>query len=103
MIELTHQSDVLRFKYNCYSLENYTFFNVLILFKILLLFLLLAGYKYIIPHLEKNTTYLMRAASRNLAGLSDWSAVKVFTTAAGCRWNPSLYPIYVLILAFIWT
>ncbi|EDV57401.2 neural cell adhesion molecule 2 [Drosophila erecta] len=61
------------------------------------------GKHFIIPHLEANTTYLMRAASRNLAGLSDWSAVKTFTTAAGCSWSPWLYPAYGLILALIWT
>ncbi|KMY87561.1 neural cell adhesion molecule 2 [Drosophila simulans] len=61
------------------------------------------GKHFIIPHLETNTTYLMRAASRNLAGLSDWSPVKVFTTAAGCSWSPWLYPVYGLVLALIWT
>uniref|UniRef100_A0A6P4FNA5 Neural cell adhesion molecule 2-like n=1 Tax=Drosophila rhopaloa TaxID=1041015 RepID=A0A6P4FNA5_DRORH len=61
------------------------------------------GHHFIIAHLESNTTYLLRAASRNLAGLSEWSAVKVFTTATGCSWNPSLYPIYAIIIALIWT
>lgn len=43
------------------------------------------GHRFIIPHLEGNTTYLMRAASRNLAGLSDWSNVKIFATATAAR------------------
>ncbi|XP_017097636.2 neural cell adhesion molecule 2 isoform X1 [Drosophila bipectinata] len=62
------------------------------------------GQHFIIPHLKANTSYLMRAASINLAGLSDWSGVKTFATAAGCSiWNPSLYPLYALIVAFIRT
>ncbi|KAH8403311.1 hypothetical protein KR222_010327, partial [Zaprionus bogoriensis] len=45
------------------------------------------GQRFIIPHLQGNTTYFMRAASRNLAGLSDWSTVKIFATATGTRWQ----------------
>ncbi|XP_034667942.1 neural cell adhesion molecule 2 isoform X1 [Drosophila subobscura] len=60
------------------------------------------GQRFIISHLEGNTTYLMRAASRNLAGLSDWSGVKIFATAGGRSWYPSLYPLYALILALIY-
>ncbi|KAH8298219.1 hypothetical protein KR018_011140, partial [Drosophila ironensis] len=63
------------------------------------------GQRFILPYLEANTTYLMRAASRNLAGLSDWSSVKTFATAAGFRWNPSLYSMHALIVALslAWT
>ncbi|XP_017153560.1 neural cell adhesion molecule 2 [Drosophila miranda] len=60
------------------------------------------GQRFIISHLKGNTTYLMRAASRNLAGLSDWSGVKIFATAAARSWYPSPYPVYALILALIY-
>ncbi|TMW51275.1 hypothetical protein DOY81_003661, partial [Sarcophaga bullata] len=33
------------------------------------------GRRFVISGLKSNTTYLMRCASRNLAGLSDWSAM----------------------------
>ena len=39
-----------------------------------------AGGRFVITNLQRNTTYLMRAATRNLAGLSDWSNVKFFAT-----------------------
>ncbi|XP_055839873.1 limbic system-associated membrane protein isoform X1 [Episyrphus balteatus] len=38
------------------------------------------GATFLIGNLESNTTYLMRAASKNLAGLSDWTKVEKFTT-----------------------
>lgn len=38
------------------------------------------GRRFIATGLSPNTTYLMRAAARNLAGLSDWSSVKIFAT-----------------------
>lgn len=38
------------------------------------------GATFLIGNLEHNTTYLMRAASKNLAGLSDWTRVEKFTT-----------------------
>ncbi|EDW75702.2 uncharacterized protein Dwil_GK15057 [Drosophila willistoni] len=57
------------------------------------------GQRFIISHLKGNTTYLMRAASRNLAGLSDWSNVKIFATAAASSW---LYTCWChLVLPFI--
>ncbi|KAH8389426.1 hypothetical protein KR200_007916 [Drosophila serrata] len=62
------------------------------------------GQHFIITNLKANTTYRMRAASRNLAGLSDWSPVMTFVTAAGCSWNPSLlYFLLTLILATFWS
>ncbi|XP_034473648.1 neural cell adhesion molecule 2 [Drosophila innubila] len=62
------------------------------------------GHRFIIPHLEGNTTYLMRAASRNLAGLSDWSNVKIFATATAASWKWQLGSCHMLIigLALIW-
>ncbi|XP_032294270.1 neural cell adhesion molecule 2 isoform X1 [Drosophila virilis] len=64
------------------------------------------GHRFIIPHLEGNTTYLVRAASRNLAGLSDWSSVKTFATATAPNWNPQGWGCQVLVsflgLALIW-
>ncbi|XP_037883863.1 neural cell adhesion molecule 2 [Glossina fuscipes] len=38
------------------------------------------GRRFVVTRLQTNTTYLMRAASLNLAGLSDWSSVKIFAT-----------------------
>ncbi|KAI8124887.1 Hemicentin-1 [Lucilia cuprina] len=38
------------------------------------------GRRFVISNLKSNTTYLMHAASHNLAGLSDWSSVKIFHT-----------------------
>lgn len=40
------------------------------------------GVRFVVNGLEKNTTYYMRAACRNLAGLSDWTKVSIFTTLA---------------------
>lgn len=45
-----------------------------------LLFLLLLGVTYLISDLSPNTTYLIRVASRNPAGLSDWMGPKEFHT-----------------------
>ncbi|XP_030383097.1 fasciclin-2 [Scaptodrosophila lebanonensis] len=61
------------------------------------------GHRFIISHLEANTTYLMRVASRNLAGLSDWSGVNIFATAAGStRALMSLWTWLLLLLVLIW-
>ncbi|XP_065356075.1 neural cell adhesion molecule 2 [Calliphora vicina] len=38
------------------------------------------GRRFVVTNLKSNTTYLMHAATRNLAGLSDWSSVKIFHT-----------------------
>ncbi|XP_049302601.1 neural cell adhesion molecule 1-A [Bactrocera dorsalis] len=38
------------------------------------------GGRFVLDGLDRNTTYLVRAATRNLAGLSDWSTVKIFAT-----------------------
>lgn len=38
------------------------------------------GGRFVLDGLGRNTTYLVRAATRNLAGLSDWSTVKIFAT-----------------------
>lgn len=38
------------------------------------------GVTYLLNPLSHNTTYLVRVASRNLAGLSDWTETQVFTT-----------------------
>ncbi|XP_067624373.1 limbic system-associated membrane protein [Eurosta solidaginis] len=38
------------------------------------------GATFLINNLEANTTYLMRAATKNLAGLSDWTKVEKFQT-----------------------
>lgn len=38
------------------------------------------GVTYLLTPLSADTTYLVRVASRNLAGLSDWSEIKEFTT-----------------------
>ncbi|XP_054082620.1 fasciclin-2 [Zeugodacus cucurbitae] len=38
------------------------------------------GATFLINNLEANTTYLMRAATKNLAGLSDYTKVEKFTT-----------------------
>ncbi|XP_055386241.1 neural cell adhesion molecule 1-like [Condylostylus longicornis] len=38
------------------------------------------GVTFLINNLEPNTTYLMRAAAKNLAGLSSWTKVEKFTT-----------------------
>lgn len=35
---------------------------------------------FLLHQLSANTTYLVRAASRNVAGFSDWTDVKEFTT-----------------------
>lgn len=38
------------------------------------------GVTYLLNPLSHNTTYLVRVASRNLAGLSDWTEIQEFTT-----------------------
>lgn len=38
------------------------------------------GATFLLNNLEANTTYLVRAASRNVAGLSDWTKVEKFRT-----------------------
>ncbi|XP_004527295.1 hemicentin-1 isoform X1 [Ceratitis capitata] len=38
------------------------------------------GATFLINNLEENTTYLMRAATWNVAGISDWTRVEKFTT-----------------------
>ncbi|XP_037927501.1 neural cell adhesion molecule 2 [Teleopsis dalmanni] len=38
------------------------------------------GNRFIIVGLDRNTTYFLRASSRNLAGLSDWTPVMQFAT-----------------------
>ena len=38
------------------------------------------GATYLLSPLSHNTTYLVRVASRNLAGLSDWTETQEFTT-----------------------
>ncbi|XP_067624927.1 neural cell adhesion molecule 2 isoform X2 [Eurosta solidaginis] len=38
------------------------------------------GGRFVLDGLDRNTTYLVRAATRNKAGLSDWSSVKIFAT-----------------------
>lgn len=38
------------------------------------------GVTYLLNPLSENTTYLTRVASRNVAGFSDWSEMKEFTT-----------------------
>ncbi|XP_055838579.1 neural cell adhesion molecule 2 [Episyrphus balteatus] len=40
------------------------------------------GVRFVVNGLNKNTTYYMRAACMNLAGLSDWTKVSIFTTLA---------------------
>ncbi|ALC38009.1 CG33543 [Drosophila busckii] len=62
------------------------------------------GHRFIIPHLKANTTYFIRAASRNLAGLSDWSGVRIFATATAARlslWH-QLFCLLLLAPALIW-
>ncbi|KAM7352422.1 factor of interpulse interval [Cochliomyia hominivorax] len=39
-----------------------------------------SGATFLLNNLEANTTYLVRAASRNVAGLSDWTKVEKFRT-----------------------
>jgi hypothetical protein len=38
------------------------------------------GVTYLLTHLQHDTSYLVRVASRNLAGLSDWTETKEFKT-----------------------
>lgn len=40
----------------------------------------LLGATFLLNNLDANTTYLVRAASRNAAGLSDWTKVEKFRT-----------------------
>ncbi|XP_034100241.1 neural cell adhesion molecule 2 isoform X1 [Drosophila albomicans] len=63
------------------------------------------GHRFIVPHLKSNTTYLMRVASRNLAGLSDWSTVRKFATATASSWKAiswQLLMISFIGLALMW-
>lgn len=41
---------------------------------------ILTGATFLINYLSPNTSYFMRAASKNLAGLSDWTTAEIFTT-----------------------
>lgn len=43
-------------------------------------FIFPSGATFLLNNLEANTTYLVRAASRNVAGLSDWTKVEKFRT-----------------------
>lgn len=38
------------------------------------------GVTYLVTDLQPNTTYILRVASMNVAGISDWSVFKEFTT-----------------------
>lgn len=40
------------------------------------------GVTYLLTQLQHDTPYLVRVASKNLAGLSDWSEIKEFRTLA---------------------
>ena len=48
------------------------------------------GATYLLSPLSENTTYLVRVASRNVAGLSDWTEVAEFTTLPKLPFIPSM-------------
>ncbi|XP_058980727.1 fasciclin-2 [Musca domestica] len=58
------------------------------------------GRRFVISGLKSNTTYLMRAASRNLAGLSDWSAVKIFATLENLASHTVTFVTHHVIIIF---
>ncbi|XP_073822279.1 neural cell adhesion molecule 1-like [Musca autumnalis] len=58
------------------------------------------GRRFVISGLKSNTTYLMRAASRNLAGLSDWSAVKIFATLENLASHTVAFVTHHVIIIF---
>ncbi|XP_075149860.1 fasciclin-2 [Haematobia irritans] len=58
------------------------------------------GRRFVISDLKANTTYLMRAASRNLAGLSDWSTVKIFATLESLASHTVTFVTHHIIIIF---
>lgn len=50
------------------------------------------GATYLLGPLSENTTYLVRVASKNVAGFSDWTEVKEFTTLPKLPFVPSKSP-----------
>uniref|UniRef100_A0A1I8Q0M4 Neural cell adhesion molecule 2 n=2 Tax=Stomoxys calcitrans TaxID=35570 RepID=A0A1I8Q0M4_STOCA len=58
------------------------------------------GRRFVISGLKSNTTYLMRAASRNLAGLSDFSDVKFFATLESLASHTVTFVTHHIIIIF---
>lgn len=80
-----------------------THFSKIMLYLLFVLFCIFSdGRRFVISKLKSNTTYLMRAASRNLAGLSDWSVVKIFATLKNFASHTVTFVIHhvIIILAF---